>query len=58
MKKEASITAAEIVYLRRTHHAVYVCPRLKEVRVDGYKQYRITDHELAELRQAHNGLVN
>jgi len=58
MKKEASITAAEIVYLRRHGHIAYVYPKLQEVRVDGFRRYSITKEELAALRQANNGFEN
>lgn len=53
-----SITAAEIIFMRRHNHVAYVYPRKHEVRVDGHKRYRITDRELAALKQANNGFVN
>jgi hypothetical protein len=58
MTKDRKITASEIIYLRRTHHVVYVYPGKKEVQVDGFKRYIITELEIAALRQANNGLVN
>lgn len=56
--KMESITAAEIIFMRRHNHVAYVYPRKHEVRVDGHKRYRITDRELAALKQANNGFVN
>lgn len=53
-----SITAAEIIFMRRHNRVAYVYPRKHEVRVDGHKRYRITDRELAALKQANNGFVN
>lgn len=53
-----TITASEIIYLRRHNHVVYVYPRKREVSVDGFKRYMITEQELSALRQANNGLTN
>ena len=52
------ITAREILTLREGQHVAYVYPRLKKVKVDGYKIYTITAASMDELKRWNNGKLN
>ena len=58
MARSQRISAAEIIYLRRSGHAAAVYTRGHEVVVDGFKRYTITVRELHALYQANNGFAN